>query len=148
MKNFKLYAILSLCFGMLFLTGCGGGDTPTVTCSMEENGQKATFKITYDKEEKNPQSVEMTVSVEIPDGTSKEDIENAKEAVEVMYCSNDDIKCNVKQNGNSLDITLAGDLDDLVDAGMLQFDEDEDSSLEALLKEAEEEGAKCTKSYE
>ncbi len=146
MKNIKLYAILGLCFGTLFLTACGGGDSKqTLTCSLEEDGQKTKYEVSYDEDGKEPQDYSLVISTEIPEGTSEEEIESAKSLMESMLCSNEEMKCTVKQNGDSLDVTLSGNFKDLLESGSLDIEE-ENPTIDELKKELEDSGATCKKS--
>lgn len=130
---------------MLFLTACGGGNTPTLTCSEEG---KVTVKIFYEEDEKIPKSVDASLKRIIPEGISNEQKEIFIEQYKKVYCSDSSLKCDIKKSDNYIVINISGSIDQMINIGALEVDKDDDLSLDALKERAENNGAKCTKSYE
>lgn len=134
MKNLKVLSIVSICCGMLFLTGCG--KSHSLTCDIEEGDQSVSMTLNYNDDETIIESVEMKTEVEIPEGTTDEEIDEAKESFESIYCSNENAKkCDIEKKGNKLVITYETDPESVgIDAEM---------TLEDAKKDAEKDGATC-----
>ncbi len=100
----SLFVVASL----FVLTACGGGKT--LTCTMEEDGNKMTAKIVFDKDGKKVEKATIESTFEF------EDEDTAKQMVEFLEsaCEGEDAPkdCSVKQSGKEVTMKMSPDLDD------------------------------------
>ena len=142
MKNIKVLSMITLGCGALLLTGCGG-NSHTLTCEKEfEDGQHEILDLKYNDDETKLEEIEATMEIEISEGTSDEEIEQAKSMYESMLCNGEGYKCSVDEKGGKLVVTLSGGVDELSSLEIVA-DIEEGKTLEELKKEAEEEGYTC-----
>ena len=136
MNKFKVLGFTVLGCGALLLTGCGGGGSSahTLNCSIEEDGQSMKVEVKFNDEETAAEKVTMEMSVTIPDGTSDEEIEAAKQMFESSCAAGTYDKCDVSVSGGKLKVTMVGKAEDMDFAK---------GTLEETKKSAEDAGYTC-----
>lgn len=106
----KKKVILSLLVvsSLFVLTACGGGKK--LTCTMEEEGNKMTANIVFDKDGTKVEkaTVDSTFAFEDED-TAKQMVDFLKSACEGEDAPKD---CSVKQKGKEVTMTMSGDAEE------------------------------------
>lgn len=138
MKKYLLVLVAML----LVVTGCG---SKTLTCTLEEDGQKATSVVKFDKNDVAT-SATQSMTLEFEEGTSEEDKENSKAYMDLL-CSVMDyegVECSTEIKSNALEVKITMDFEkmsaeDKESAGYTE----EESTYDAVKKELEEQGYTC-----
>lgn len=81
MKNIKYLGFVGLGWASLLLTGCGENSS-TLTCTREADGDSQKIVFTFNDEEDDVVSAKAYSTQVIPDGTTDEEIEEAKSLLE------------------------------------------------------------------
>lgn len=132
MKNLKALGIVGLGCGLLFLTGCG--NSHTLKCEMSDDQQEIEIELKFNDEETKVENVDMKVTIKAEDGTSDEEMSQAKEMLEGSCDSLGLDTCKVDVNGTKLVMTMSGS------ASSMDL---KDGTLEEVKKSAEDDGYTC-----
>lgn len=135
MKNVKYLGFVGLGCAALLLTGCGGGHT--LTCTKQEDGQTEEVVYEFNDKEDKVTGAKMYMTVDIPEDTSDEEIEQAKSLLESMFCSSTTLKdCKTSVKGNKFEFEASVDPEGL-------DDEDFKGTKAELKANLEEDGYTC-----
>jgi hypothetical protein len=135
MKNFKMLGLVGLGCGALLLTGCGGSGHK-LKCEQKTDNQEITLEVVYNSDETKAEKATMDMIIPIPDGTSDEEIQQAKSMLELSCSAGTYDKCEVKQSKSSLTMHIEGSAQSL--GGV-----EESKSLKDAKTELEQSGYTC-----
>lgn len=144
MKKFKIFTLIVLCFGVVFLTGCGDSTDKdenskkeeklhVLKCEMSEDESTESVEIEFNEDETIPTKANLKMSYVAPEGTTEEEMEQVKEYLELFYCSMYD-NCKINVTGNTISLSVSGSAEEL---------EIEEKSLEEYKIEFETDGYTC-----
>ncbi len=137
MEKYKFFGFVGLGCGLLLLTGCGGGSSAhSLTCRQKTQGQDIKLEVKFNSNETKIEKSSMTITYDIPDGTSSDEIETAKNVLELDCSSGQYDKCTVNVEDKSLVMSIEGTSKSL--SGI-----EESTSLKEAKEELEHAGYTC-----
>ncbi len=135
----KIYLGLMVCAMPFLLTACG--NTQRITCTKEEDGQKATVKLEYNKkkEEFTKGSMVMTVNYkELDDEDEQEMYEEYADEICDMY-DDEDLYKSCKATSSKKEFKL--ELELTADGAQKQY---KDKDVDEVVENLEDDDYKCT----
>ena len=139
----KKYLIVFVAVMLLVVTGCG--NTKTLSCSLEEDGQKAVVDMEFGDNDVLTKMT-MTMSVALEEELTDDEKAMMESYMELMCDAYDyeGIDCKVDTGSKSVDVVITMNLDKMSAEDKTEMGySDAEATYDAMKKAAEEDGYTC-----